>query len=524
MSAQAATPVDSSQGTIKEPTVTINKASPNGGATYSRHYRRTYCHYISNVGSTPSQVPLQVKAYAKAIPNSAGQTFCNYYYEGAYVVPYHNCAVSTMPRHWITDFMNADKVRIRSFGFKIKSVTVLQEQIVTRAASTSLENTFQGKPHLQMYVDREHLYDRCIGLTTAAGASQPTAEAAHCMWAMRGAQINGATQSVKPWNIAASQPTFVEPNVNNVNNYWLEAYPASQGAGELPHVGLYVLESIPGQTATYPWAAMQPDARYSQSNRHQFIDVLDCHTFGEGDTPGFMWDNANPDWRNIAREDYSFADKDQGAIRLSTTSFPPTRDQAFGFPYRRFWANEVTEKGRNDWTDDHGSAFEYYTRVCGNTHSGSEIFSDNVPPNVFLKVEPLLGPTGPINITAQVYIEYTMTLEFHEGRFGLMVDSYQVGPSTLGYGRPCNQYGIRSMNAMMDPQRYTMGTMSFWNGDLTGTVNNTSTLTGGKKRKSDDVVPYVVQQQPAARRGDGDEEHRPQQQKRMAEPRSDQSD
>ena len=128
--------------------------------------------------------------------------------------------------------MNADKVRIRSFGFKIKSVTVLQEQIVTRAASTSLENTFQGKPHLQMYVDREHLYDRCVGLTTAAGASQPTAEAAHCMWAMRGAQVNGATQSVKPWNVAASQPTFVEPNVNNVNNYWLEAYPASQGAGE----------------------------------------------------------------------------------------------------------------------------------------------------------------------------------------------------------------------------------------------------------------------------------------------------
>lgn len=119
MAAQAATPVDSSQGTIKESTFSgIGRALPNGGTTYTRQYRRTYVHYLSNVGATPQIVPAYTNAYAAAWPTAAGQTKCNYYYEGAYVVPYHNVAVSTMPRHWITDFINVDKVRVKSLGFK----------------------------------------------------------------------------------------------------------------------------------------------------------------------------------------------------------------------------------------------------------------------------------------------------------------------------------------------------------------------------------------------------------------------
>ena len=167
---QAATPVDSSQGTIKEPTITINKTQPAGRNTYTRCYKRTYCHYISNVGATSVQAPTQVNAYAKAFPTTPGQSKCNFYYEGAYVVPYHNVGVATVPGTWNRDFCNVDKVRVKGFGFKVKSITVLQEQIVTRSSSTSLENTFQGKPHLQMFIDHEHLYDRNVGHVTAAGA------------------------------------------------------------------------------------------------------------------------------------------------------------------------------------------------------------------------------------------------------------------------------------------------------------------------------------------------------------------
>ena len=69
----------------------------NGRNTYTRCYKRTYCHYISNVGATPVQTPTQVNAYARAFPTTAGQSKCNFYYEGAYVVPYHNVGVATVP-------------------------------------------------------------------------------------------------------------------------------------------------------------------------------------------------------------------------------------------------------------------------------------------------------------------------------------------------------------------------------------------------------------------------------------------
>ena len=445
------------------------------------------------------------------------KTKCNYYYEGAYVVPYHNVAVSTMPRHWITDFVNVDKVRIKSLGFKVKNITVLQEQIVTRAASTSLENTFQGKPHLQMFIDGHHSYDRNVGHTPAGGGpvGMASAEHAHCMWAMGGKKVNGVTAANTPWNVNPSQPTFIEPSIISVNNYFLEPYPQTQAQGELPHVGLYMLESYPGQTTTFPWATMKPNDKYAVLNRHMFVDVFDTKIVSEGDQPGFVWVNPEADWRTICREDYSYPDKDQQVARNSTTSFPPTRDSAMSWPYRRFWSNETTEKGRNNYTKDHDAEFDYYNRTIGNTHSSSDIWSDNVPPNVFLKVEPLLGPTGPINITAQVYIEYTMELEFHEARYGMMTDLHLVTPAAQGVGRPNNQYGVRGTNTIMDPQTHTIGQNSFWSGDMTEHPVN---ITAKRRRPEDEVV---ASQLCVKQTKDGRQQAV---EKRVEEPRSDQSD
>ena len=515
--AQAATPVDSSQGTIKEPNLSINK-STHGGRCWTKTYKRTYCHYISNVGATPVQQPTQVNSYAKAIPTAAGQSKCNFYYEGAYAIPYHNVGVSTVPGTWMRDFANVDKVRVLGFGFKIKGITVLQEQIVTRSSSTSLENTFQGKPHLQMFIDHEHTYDQHVGYTTAAGAAQTTAEHAHCMWAMIGQTYTTQTQSVKPWNIGPSQPTFVDTSIISTNNTWMDVYPQTQGAGELPHVGLYIMESGVGTSANPSWPGMIPDPIFSYVNRHQFTDMLDCQIIGEGDTPGYFWKNPNPDWRLIGRNDYSYCNHDNSITSNATTSFPPTRQAALSWPYRRFWFNEVTEKGRNNYGKDHDVEYEYANRPTGAEHASEDIWSTLVPPNVFLKVEPLLGPTGAINITAQVMIEYTCELEFHEGKFGLINNFSQIAPTTTAIGMTRNQYGSRANHSVIDPQGYTIGGISsFWSGDMTGQANNTATLLG-KRPREPEVVAETVFKQITARNG------RHEIAKRMEEPRSDRSD
>ena len=85
-----------------------------------------------------------------------------------------------------------------------------------------------------------------------------------------------------------------------------------------------MLESYPGQTTTFPWATMKPNDKYAVLNRHMFVDVFDTKIVSEGDQPGFVWVNPEPDWRSICREDYSYPDKDQQVARNSTTSFPPS--------------------------------------------------------------------------------------------------------------------------------------------------------------------------------------------------------
>ena len=179
-----------------------------------------------------------------------------------------------------------------------------------------------------MFIDHEHTYDRHVGYTTAAGAPQTTAEHAHCMWAMIGQTYTSQVQSVKPWNIGPSQPTFVDPSLISTNNSWMDVYPQTQGAGELPHVGLYIMESTTGQTTNPPWTTMIPDPIFTYMNRHQFTDMLDCEIIGEGDTPGYYWKNPNPDWRNVTREEYSYCNHDNAITSNSTTSFPPTREAA----------------------------------------------------------------------------------------------------------------------------------------------------------------------------------------------------
>ena len=221
----------------------------------------------------------------------------------------------------------------------------------------------------------------------------------------------------------------------------------------------------------------------------------------------------------VAQNDYGYCNHEQSVISNRTTSFPVTREQALGWPYRRYWFNEVTEKGRNNYTKDHDIEYEYYNRPTGNEHAGEDIWSTLVPPNVFLKVEPMLGPTGPINITAQVMIEYTVDLEMHEGKFGLMSDLIIQKPGSSGIGYTRNQFGLRAANTIIDPAGQTLGSLSFWSGDGSGTVNNTA-VTGASKRPRDEPQTGVYSTCQIGQKNGG-----PTQAKiRVAESRSDQSD
>ena len=393
-------------------------------------------------------------------------------------------------------------------GFDVKHTTMLQENLTNRGATTLLENVFEGKPFMMSFVDTEHIMDQNLGYVDIANATLDTAEKAHVMWAMVGKTDGNTPQrSSRTWNQLPSQPTFADfdaafsPTAGICNAWFTRTWPLTQVEGNLAKCAFYVNEGAPTTTPA-PDPSTRPQAAFmGQIFRLGLSDMFNARIHSESDKFGYHWKNSKPDWRSTQLPNYSWDSETTHTpifapgILHQTTSFPGNRLQALSWPYRRFWSDDQTAQGMNPYLKDH----DYYAMQGTAGALDDAVYSSYRPPNFYLKIQPLKGPVGDIELTAMVIVEYSLTLEFHMQHCGTIASIYAQVPGNYGDAGKYNQYLLRSTNSQMDGKSYTGGNNSFWSGDQYG---DAYVQTAADRKRNPPPVTVIFQDQNGKRKSD----------------------
>lgn len=376
--AAPATAVDTATGQVEAPKGEIYWTTTRQPGTRILRFKNTFEHYVNNVGGNPV-----VRTVTNMVPgNYAGLEN----HEGLYVVPYHNRGIAFIMQQFYRLVQNVDAVKVRKMGFRIKKVTVLQEALTTRASTTILENTFQSRLSCFLYVDNEHLLDNLVGEPGLTEYLTPSA-------------FNPALsdpQSVYP-SFAAVSPTRVTSNAAMFQHAaTLPCWATSQQAGSLINCSIY----YQNLADNLPWT---------------MHDVLTGIEFGEPVegvkimSQNFTWENPKPEWEMI--QGYGFKinknpDYSRGTDTSNGSPLWATRERALSMVYRGTIHPEATDDAVQI-----GPSREFADRASDQYGVNNLLSKSYSPPYVYLKVEPIQGPTGPMTFTMRIMFEYHIQVE-----------------------------------------------------------------------------------------------------------------
>lgn len=373
--AAPATSVDTATGQIEPPPgktyFTTGKETGSRRLTFTN----TFEHYITNTNGVPT-----VATVTNLVPTMYAGLEAH---EGLYVVPYHNRGIAMQRRVFNRITQVHDKIKIHKMGFRMKKVSCLQENLTTRASTTILENTFQSRPSCFMYIDEHHKFDNLVGepnLTSylTDNAFNP------CL---------SDPQSVYP-SFAAICPTRVTSNADMFKEAATTCWANNQFSGSLINCSMYYQNL--GDNTTW--------------TMHEHIPA---HEFGEpnGDpkTNSFTWINPKPEWERIQGYGFQVPRAEQFSMPGETVNGNPlwsSRERALSMVYRGVIHPECTDDAVEisvDRVEFHRGSDEY-----GSQGPMSESYS---PPYVYLKVEPMQGPTGPVTFIFRILMEYFIEIE-----------------------------------------------------------------------------------------------------------------
>lgn len=370
----AATAVDTATGQIEAPQGVVYLTTSKQGYPQRKRFTNTFEHYITNANGVPAvtTVTNMVPGIYAGLEN----------HEGLYVVPYHNVGIAFTINQFYRTMQVNDKIKINKMGFTIKKVTVLQENLTTRASTAILENTFNSRVSCFMYVDSDHVFDNLVG--------QP-----------------GLTDSVSPgqFNPALANPQAAYPSFAAVcptplsngptmfaNAATAPCWAATQFAGSLQNCSIYYQNLGDGS----PWT---------------MHNVIPAHEFGEPiqGHKSFTWINPEPTWERIQGYGYRISRNDDFSRITDTSNGIPmyaSRERALSMVYRGTILRQTTDDSitigavRNE---------PVYT---SDEYGANSVTADSYnPPYVYLKVEPIEGPTGPMTIVVRLIIEYFIEVE-----------------------------------------------------------------------------------------------------------------
>lgn len=370
MAAANASPVDTATGQIESEQVNIHSnTSRIHGARQT--FRRRYAHYIDSNNN---------EATYTARPNFIGVQPVSEFRDGCSSIPYQNLGMAFSPTQFAQLTAIATELKVHSLGYEIKKITVLQENLTTRAQGTTLENTFQSRPSVLLFNDGQHMLDEVVGIAELTTHGNYT----------------GLNDSRPRMEVALQNLPSMCLNFNNNATIGdaAKTYPGSQTDGALPEVSWY-LRSGEGDVAHVPW----------------FLDdILDPVVLGEGEKHSFIWKNPTPHWHKNGQHPYQTVYQSNGTANLTTREgyWPSQRYEAL----KTYYKGSLFDHTADNAYDSTGTTSTAAERAGLGT-KGSVVWSgDSVPPFNYIKMPPLWGPTSKMNFTTEIWVEYTADIEW----------------------------------------------------------------------------------------------------------------
>jgi len=351
-----ATPVDSAQGTVQD-TPTLPSATQSQKKRFTVNCQKTLWHYVANnmdyTGATTRQIMAGDESQTTPLPiNCIRKDY------GWQNIPYTNLCSAWQDNKMFPALAQSSRCRVLSLGYKAHHFTTLQENLVPRSGSTVLENAFESKPILMLYKAEPYMNAGYHGLDD-------------------------------PQNFKVLMQT--KRTLANCNGFMTRSDPKSQIDGMLPRVYEYFQTQtgydIPGDQK---WSFFSP------------YDTDDISYFCEGNSFGHTWTDPSPAWWPTGR---AFAVPWQCANNEEASTwdqfrklayFPSSRREALDFDYLNWqYIRRANEGGQ-----------------ANNDETILKVDSLYTPQYHAIKLNPIYGPSGPINTMACIQITYYATYEF----------------------------------------------------------------------------------------------------------------
>lgn len=369
-----ATAVDTATGQIESERVSIdaNTSNLNGSRQV---FRRRYSQYIdssSNEGESTERL-----LFFGPTTGTPVREFS----DGSSSIPYQNLGIAMTPTQYALFTAHCNQVKVHGLGYEIKKITILQENLTTRAQGTILENTFQSRPSVLVFPDRTHMLDEVVGVKglTAAGSG-----------------TGSNTGNPRLMRSLLGLPTLATAMNNDASIGTLSfIYPGSQADGGMPEVSWYMTNG----------EANLRDARW------YLDDIINPVVLGEGEKHRFEWKNPNPQWHKSGIQPWKGMCNSNAATPSPFTPggyWPSSRESALGFYYKGSSFDQVADNAY----DSTGTNATQARRAGLPTKGQDHWTGDTVPPYHYIKLPPLFGPTSKMNFTVELWIEYFIDLEW----------------------------------------------------------------------------------------------------------------
>lgn len=325
-------------------------------------FSRLYQHYIDNVAASGSAAS-RANFWPAGTMANLGATESNY---GLHPIPYNNLGVSTTSSQFNMINTLGNCIRVKSLGYKVHKQNILQEKLIYQAGSAVVENIYDSNPSIMYFKDSSRMWQEYVGYSEKADSITGRVRCGDTM------------QQFLP---SFTHTNNVDKDNNSADCWFDSSFPQSQVNGKLEYASFYTPQENSRSFNTLPGI---PNAGV------ELTAIMDMEITKSGDTKEHTWVNPNPVWHLCGFQ-----------------KARPNRDAALPgyWPQTRKGALLASYPGpllafKGDLGSGLADAINLNTdglEACPDMH--------------FVKVQPQWGPEGYMNLTAEIWIEYTMEIE-----------------------------------------------------------------------------------------------------------------
>lgn len=414
--------------------------SAKGVRRYTERFHQTFQHYIG--GSDKGIADVSEKLLYAAASSAANAQKCWRINNRLHVVPYYNLGASIAPQQWQKLQHRAGRIRVKKLGFKIKGLEVMEETAVTRSSTLVVENRFESRPKLQMFVDHEHKFDLYAG-TLPDASSGDSARQAGAVIGTFGA--NGATTTVTVPHV----PSFTAGlNQANSGASLTSPIPGDFDDGELNQAAWYIpLWQKPTAADDAEFVGKEPTGQLDTiAVAFEAHNVLNNNELDENDEYEHTWENPAVEWHACQWSEFQWQDvNSEGATNVwygTAPSWPATRLDALRMTYHM----DLAAMTRDLKTQRTNMSNWYNSGNPNETVDQHAADSDSYRPQMhYLRLDPIYTKLGNMKLNARLWVEYFSELEIEEWDFPAYQQLETITSRTLNNGMQRPKWNLNCM-------------------------------------------------------------------------------